>query len=325
MKRILIIITISITSILLISCNKNLEFEEYNNDTFGYIDIKKDEVKLLQITDLHLTYGFDYLDRKTFTLIDNLVDKEEPDIIVVTGDIMMSIISQSVLKKFIKNMDKYNIPWTFIFGNHEADYQQIEKSLNTILSIKTKNLYFHKGPKLSDSNTHGNSNFILKITNNNKPVLNLYLFDSKADRTDGIKDERFPYDYLSEEQVSWYKENVEEDTVESLFFVHIPLMEYLEYDGSDLGEDIWPQGKNTGLFQTIINTGSKTRGVFVGHDHLNNIEFSYEGILLAYGNTTGYNAYGLNPRGARTINYNYNTKALETYLVLDSEVLQWNK
>ena len=77
-------------------------------------------------------------------------------------------------------MDKYNIPWTFVFGNHEADYQKIEKSLNTILKTKTKNLYFHKGPKLSDNNTHGNSNFILKITNNNKPILNLYLFDSKA-------------------------------------------------------------------------------------------------------------------------------------------------
>ena len=127
MKRILIIATIIITSILLISCSKNLEFDEYNNDTFGYIDIKKDEVKILQITDLHLTYGFDYLDRKTFNLIDSLVEKEKPDIIVVTGDIMMSIISQKVLKKFIKQMDKYNIPWTFVFGNHEADYQKNRK------------------------------------------------------------------------------------------------------------------------------------------------------------------------------------------------------
>lgn len=320
MKRILIITTIIITSILLISCSKNLEFEEYNNDTFGYIDIKKDEVKLLQITDLHLTYGFDYLDRKTFNLIDSLVEKEKPDIIVVTGDIMMSIISQKVLKKFIKQMDKYNIPWTFVFGNHEADYQKIEKSLNTILKTKTKNLYFHKGPTLSNNNTHGNSNFILKITNNNKPILNLYLLDSKANRTDGVKDDRFPYDYVSNEQVSWYRENVQKDIVESLLFVHIPLIEYLEYDGNDLGELIWPQGKNTGLFQTILDTNAKTRGVFVGHDHLNNTMFYYEGILLAYGNTTGYNAYGINPKGARTIIYNYNTKELNTYLVLDSEV-----
>ena len=60
--------------------------------------------------------------------------------------------------------------------------------------------------------------------------------------------------------------------------------------------------------------------MFLLGNHLNNIEFYYEGILLAYGNTTGYNAYGLNPRGARTIIYNYNTKELNTYLVLDSEV-----
>lgn len=127
MKKIILFIFIVTFSLVLISCNKEIKIIEYDNDTFGYIDVKKDNVKILQLTDLHLTYGFDYLDRKTYKLIDSLIMYEKPDIIVVTGDIFMSIIGERVLKHFIKTMDKYNVPWTFIFGNHEADYHKIEK------------------------------------------------------------------------------------------------------------------------------------------------------------------------------------------------------
>lgn len=321
MKKTIIFLTIFTLSLFLVSCSKN-KVEAYNEETFGYIDIKKDNVKILQLTDLHLTYGFDYLDKKTYKLIDGLIKLENPDIIVISGDIFMTVYGIPVLKQFIKHMDKYDIPWTFTFGNHETDFHKIETILKTIYNIKTKNLYFHEGPALSTDKTHGNSNFKIKITNGDKPILNLYLLDSKSDRTDGVVDEDFPYDYLSIEQVLWYKEEVTNDMVNSFLFVHIPLMEFLEYDGQ-LGEKIWPQGKNTGLFQAILDTNKKTLGVFVGHDHLNNFEFMYEGILLAYGNSSGYNAYGIKPKGARVINYDYNTKAIDTYIVLDGEVFKW--
>lgn len=321
MKKTIIFLTLILLSISLISCSEKSIIEPYDDTTFGYIDINKDDIKILQLTDLHLTYGFDYLDKKTYKLIDKLIKYESPDVIVITGDVTMTIIAKNVIKQFIIHMDKYNIPWTFLFGNHEADYHNIESIVKVIYKIKTKNLYFHPGPILSNNNTHGASNFKLKITNGNKPILNLYLLDSKANRIDGVVDEDFPYDYLSIEQVKWYKEEVETDLVDSLLFVHIPLMQYLEYDGQ-IGEKIWPQGKDTGLFNEII-TNNKTLGVFVGHDHLNDFEFIYEGILLAYGRNTGYNAYGTDNKGARVITYNFNSKALNTYIVLDSEVMKW--
>lgn len=320
-KNLSLTFLILLNTILLISCNQDVNNQIPINDDEFNINIKNDNVKILQLTDLHLTYGFDHLDRKTFKLIDQLVLSEQPDVILVTGDIFMSIIGKSIIKKFIKHMDKYNIPWTFIFGNHEADFLEIEDVLKVIQKIHTNNLYFTKGPKLSDDNTHGNSNFKIKLFNNEIEILNLYLLDSKANRTDGLVDKDFPYDYVSDEQVKWYQDKVSLDIAESLLFVHIPLMEYLEYDGV-LGEKIWPQGKDTNLFETIKNN-NKTLGVFVGHDHLNNFSFIHEGITLAYGNTTGYNAYGNNLKGGRIIEYNYLTKKLNTYVVLESEVMKW--
>lgn len=322
MKKILTLLSLIILTLILVSCSKNVELiDNYNDNTFGYIELNKEEVKILQLTDLHLTYGFDYLDRQTYKLIDSLIKHEEPDIIVVTGDLFMSILGKQLLTKFIKFMEQYKIPWTFIFGNHEIDYHKsMEEIVNVVYSIDTSYLYFHHGPKLSNNNSHGHSNFKLKLTNNGTPILYLYMLDSKANRTDGVIDQNFPYDYVSVDQVNWYKEEVLTDTVESLLFVHIPLMEYLEYP-EEPGEQIWPQGLNTGLFDEIVSA-NKTRAVFVGHDHLNNFEFIYQEILLAYGNATGYNSYGTNPKGARIIIYNSITKELNTYLTLDKEVLK---
>lgn len=320
MKNKVLVLVVIILALLLTSCSQNITLEDtYRDETFGYIDIKKDDIKILQLTDLHLTYGFDYLDQKTYQLIKDLIIQEKPDLIIVTGDLFMSVIGIRLIKQFINFMEQFKIPWSFIFGNHEIDYNKnMETIVRAIYSVKSDYLYFHHGPKLSTDNTHGHSNFKLKITNGNKAILNLYLFDSKAKRIDGVVDQNFPYDYLSVEQVSWYENEVVNDLVESLAFVHIPLLEFLEYDG-EKGEQVWAQGKNTNLFSKIAENG-KTKAVFVGHDHLNNFSFNYQGILLAYGNVSGYNAYGINPRGGRIINYNYQDKSLNTYLVLDSEV-----
>lgn len=320
MRKMLAFLLLGLFGFTLFGCkSKDLIKDDYDSVNFGKINIKKDNVKILQLTDLHLTYGYDALDRKTFAMIEKLVAYESPDVIVITGDMFMTVLTKKLFKPFIKFMDKFNIPWTFVFGNHDSEVYPVNDLLNIIYKTKTKNLFFHHGPKLSDDNTHGASNFKLRIVNDDKELLNLYLLDSKKLRTDGINnDPDLIYDYLSEEQVKWYEDEVKNDSVESLMFVHIPLLEFLEYTG-ELGEKIWTQGKNTGIFDKIT-TYNKTKGVFVGHDHLNNFAFYKDGVLLAYGNNSGYNAYGVNDKGARVITYNYETKELATYIILDKEV-----
>ncbi len=74
---------------------------------------------------------------------------------------------------------------------------------------------------------------------------------------------------------------------------------------------------HTHLFDTIIETGKKSLGVFVGHDHNNEFSFYKENILLAYGRSSGYNAYGTYEKGARIIIYDGSN--LNTYLVGSSD------
>ena len=323
MKKLIIFINLLLV-IFLASCRMQTQLpDNYNDSEFGYLDIKKDNLKIMQLTDLHFTYGFDYLDQKTFRLLNDLIIQQNPNIIVITGDLFMSIFALPILRRFIKFIEDYQIPWTITFGNHEREYHSMEQIVKVLMEAKTNYLYFHYGPKLSDNYSHGYANFKLKITNGSKPIVNLYLLDTKANRTDKIKDKRFPYDYLSLEQVEWYKTELTNDTVGSLAFMHIPLKQFLNYDGDDINETIWAQGRDTGFFDAIITSGKKTKGVFVGHDHLNRFSFYYEDILLAYGFSSGYNAYGSVNKGARIIELTYLAPfdyEIETYLVSDVEV-----
>ena len=53
------------------------------------------------------------------------------------------------------------------------------------------------------------------------------------------------------------------------------------------------------LFETMQALGS-TKGVFCGHDHLNNFSVDYKGIRLTYGMSVDYLAYpGIYKKGAQ--------------------------
>lgn len=332
MKKIILIMNVLLFSVILVSCKNTKNIESNSNvlklsdtDTLK-INVETDEVKIMQLTDVHLTYGFDYLDRKTFKLIDKLIEKEEPDIIVVTGDLFMTLSAKSVFKKFIKFIDKYDIPWSIIFGNHEAEFHSMETIVKTLESVKTNNLYFLNNPNLIPSKEDGYSNFRLEIYNNDTHLLNLYLLDSKVNRRDGVKDSRYPYDYLSKDQVNWYEDLVKDDLVKSLAFMHMPLIQFLEYDGPLRGEKSWPQAVDTGFYD-VMKKYDKTLGVFVGHDHLNSFHFKIPGdnILLSYGLSSGYNSYGNVEKGARFITFNNLKQEMKTYTVDGKEVGVWKK
>lgn len=320
MKKIFLLLLFSLL-LILSSCGKNITFEDnYNEETFGIIDIGKNEVKIMQITDLHLSYGFDGFDRKTYKMLKLMIEDEKPDVIVLTGDLMMSVFGKRLLKQFIKFMDQFKIPWGYALGNHEGEYHSMKVIADTLYNSNAKYLYYHYGPKLEDDYSHGYSNYKLKLYNGDNPILNLYILDTKANRTDGIKDDLYPYDYLTESQVSWFSNNLANDTVKSFSFMHIPLLQFEDYKG-EKNEHIWAQGKDTGFFDAILANGKKNLGVFVGHDHMNNHEFIHSDIMLGYGVSSGFNAYGGNgTKGARFIVYDYDNDSFETYIKFYNEV-----
>lgn len=108
-------------------------------------------------------------------------------------------------------------------------------------------------------------------------------------------------------------------TVNSLAFWHIPPREYL-YAWCELADAGWKDTENvkfiygtlgeTGemvyagvnddlIFETMQELGS-TKGIFCGHDHLNNFSVEYKGIRLTYGYSIDYLAYrGISKLGSQ--------------------------
>ena len=57
-----------------------------------------------------------------------------------------------------------------------------------------------------------------------------------------------------------------------------------------MGEDVACSNKKDAFFATMVKYNS-TKGVFCGHDHINNISLKYQGIDLTYGMSIDYLAY----------------------------------
>jgi len=88
MKKVTMLMMIFIFLIALSGC-KAYEIE-YTNNLPMTIEMKGEELKILQVTDLHLAYGMDYNDRRTFNLIKDMNEAEDYDLIVISGDMAMS-------------------------------------------------------------------------------------------------------------------------------------------------------------------------------------------------------------------------------------------
>ena len=115
--------------------------------------------------------------------------------------------------------------------------------------------------------------------------------------------------YISEDELPCSKSELE--TPKSLAFFHIPLLEvrdaYWKYvnngcqntadckfiKGNPGEKDpvVFPSETRTALFDTMVELGS-TQGMFYGHDHLNNFVMEYKGIIMSYGYSIDYFAYG---------------------------------
>ena len=304
---------------LFIACSKPAVLI-YSSDTPMQVEVRGDSLKILQLTDLHLTYGIDANDRSTYSLIRKLVKKDDWDLVVITGDMTMSPLGPILFKKLIKVMEELKTPWTFIFGNHETDYHLYEDYLTLIED--TKYLVFKVGPKMVDG---GAGNFMIEFMKEGALFYKAYFLDSHQEREE-YSEEEGEYGFLSTAQVEWYQGHSQTDTTPSIMFMHIPIRQYklietdpnLDYIGVYKEGKVCAQGIDTGIFAAITEIG-KTKAVFVGHDHLSDFHFTLEGVILGYGRASGYNGYGYLEKGGRMIEIDADYK-ISTEILLESGV-----
>lgn len=266
---------------------------------------------VLQITDVHILND-EKKDEKAFRDITKMMDAAKPDLIVITGDITSEADNLTAIKTFGAFMEKLEIPWAFVYGNHDAEGDADKDAIDEYLLSLEYCVYERGDPAIT-----GHGNYYRNVTDaSGKPIMTLFMMDSNMyDEANG------GYDHFHEDQIEWYKNTVQsiaEETngdaskvVPSLAFFHIPMQEFktaydaAKKDGGKLFgyrfEDECPPIQDDQMFETMVELGS-TKGVFVGHDHMNNYEVEYSGIRLCYGLSCDHNIYLVPMRGGNLIN-----------------------
>ena len=101
-------------------------------------------------------------DNMTLTLLDSVIEKENPDLIVFTGDQLngqgTSWDAKSVLTKFAKTVTDRQIPWAAIFGNHDDEDNDSRQDQIKYMQALPYSLV-QAGPK----DIHGVGNYVLKV------------------------------------------------------------------------------------------------------------------------------------------------------------------
>lgn len=308
--------------------------------------------KIVQFTD---TQDDEDIDPRTVALIGAVLDEQQPDLVVFTGDnITGGCDTPQEVYKAIDNIaspvDNRKIPWLITFGNHDEDSTpksglDEEDMLRIYMSYRYN--INKPGPRWVYGT--GNMNVLIRSSVTGMPVFNIWALDSGRYAPQKIAgqsigddtrlpewDSKLPYwDWIKASQINWYTstskklERIFNKKIPSLMFFHIPLWEFYsmwenkENHGviGEKNESVCPGPFNSGLFTAMVERGD-VKGVFVGHDHVNNYVGNYFGIALGYAANTGFGTYGLDGeerdrlRGARVFVLNEaDLDSFDTYMV----------
>lgn len=292
-----------------------MEILKKNNVT----TIVKDEdrpLKILQLTDIHLGVGWlaKRSDKKALEAVKKIIKAAEPDFIIITGDMFYPILpltgSSNNLKgaKILgKLLTETGIPWCFVFGNHDTEpTSRANKDGIAEYFMTLDGCLFEKG----EEGITGVGNYCIRVENKDgTPCTLLMMIDSNQYTGKSFFS---GFDIIHDDQIEWYKRTVREqsgegDLLQSLAFFHIPPKEFKEgwekcyrgdksviyHHGFVLEKDNYfgyPKETDGNFFKEMVEFGS-CKGMFMGHDHLNTLSITYQGIRLTYGMSIDYIAY----------------------------------
>ncbi|WP_334073503.1 MULTISPECIES: metallophosphoesterase family protein [Paenibacillus] len=287
---------------------------------------------IVQFTDLHWKNGNE-IDRQSRALMELVLDKERPDLVVFTGDVIYTgPVPDGVaecedpagaLREAVAAVDERQIPWALVFGNHDTEQGITREELMRVV-MEHPHALAVPGPKTLP----GVGNYVMELVDaKGQPAANLYFLDSGSYSAHP----HIPgYGWITREQIQWLtaessRLNPPEaaDKTPALAFFHIPIPEYKEVWETqvcygDKHEPVCCSQVNSGLFAAFVEMGD-VMGTFCGHDHVNDYWGTLHGIRLCYGRASGYHTYGKEgfPRGARVIKLTAGTNSFETWLRLD--------
>lgn len=299
---------------------------------------------IVQFTD---TQDDQDIDPRTVRLMEAVLDDQQPDLVVFTGDNVRSgpETAQDVwtaIRHIAGPLEAREIPWLMAFGNHDEDHTSMTGMGEKELLDHYMSYPFNQN-QVGPEGVHGtgNMNVLILGSSHDQPVFNVWSLDSGQYSPDTVGGQSVDadgldrYEVIRPDQVAWYYNTsmaLEERygrPIPALAFFHIPLQEFHfmwenreNHDVvGEMNEGVSAGPFNSGLFAAMMDR-SDVKGVFVGHDHVNDFVGDYFGIRLGYAGNTGFGTYGLDGeeenrlRGARVfVVHEEDPGAFETFMV----------
>ncbi|MCT2401168.1 metallophosphoesterase family protein [Novosphingobium mangrovi (ex Huang et al. 2023)] len=276
--------------------------------------------KILVISDLH------YIpepDQAGIALTRKLIDIEKPDLVIATGDNISGdrCDTPADVEAAVRNvgiaMESRKVPWAVVLGNHDQEHvARTGVTREQVFNYYERYPFNRNGGWQRGISGAGNKDLLIWDAQGKAPVNALWLIDSG----ESYPDKSIRYDWIHTDQIAWYwktsklLEQRYGHKVPGLMFFHIPLPEFREMVMSrkvigERHETESPSGINSGMFAAVLDRGD-VKGIFCGHDHVNNYLGKFHGVTLGQAGVVGFYGYPHTPpedvtndraRGARVI------------------------
>lgn len=275
-------------------------------------------------------------DIETINVIEKLVEKTNPDLVVFGGDNISGYwqeftynFVQSTIQKITAPIRKRNIPLCVVFGNHDG-----EEGFHTEFQMMQYMEYPNCRSNLNDADVYGCGNccVTIKSSDGKKDAFAIWLIDSndyQRNSQGGLS-----YDCVHDDQIKWYETKAAElkdanggKSLPAILFQHIPVQQQLDGFEEVSTEDNYTFTRDGKYFKfghkvlegrirekpcppnmendhrKQFESWKKTGDIiaaFFGHDHVNDFRINIDGIDLYQTLGAGYFTYGLE-RGGRLI------------------------
>lgn len=272
---------------------------------------------IMHITDTHL--DSDNVDDSVW-LIGQALDRENPDLVVITGDNVDNDddaeVTKGYITKLMNTFEERNIPVAVTFGNHDSERGAMSREdLMAFYNTFSCSVSVDDGPLLTGCGTY---NLPIMSSDGTKIKFNVWVFDSND------YDDEGEYGWVKKDQVEWYKTTSDAlrllnggEKVYSLAFQHIIVPEVYDAlkkaDGKTVFafEHIFNKGdyymfdpenvnygtlnetpcsgkQNDGQFDAMVEKGD-VLAIFTGHDHTNAFGVRHKDIDIMNSLSTRYN------------------------------------
>lgn len=245
-------------------CGEGIASNEKAEELKELLTLKKElrvnedgSFRVVVFSDVHFYNSSELAASDTLKYINSIVDKENPNLVLFSGDIWWGLNTEKMVRDYVKVLVKHieekKIPWAHVYGNHddEINYGGYYTSIPQSEQQKICEEFEYCVSKWGDTSIAGVGNYVLPVLSRDgtKIAYNIWALDSGAyaHTTNGAGDVNDSFTYngttyknsffgryegLHENQVEWYvrtSELLEEynggETIPAMLYQHMPLQE----------------------------------------------------------------------------------------------------